>query len=53
MKVGDFVQYRNAFGVVVGYGILTEITEAGWYIVRDNVTNRREHWSEHLLYKIS
>ena len=53
MKIGDFVQYRNSFGQLVGRGILIEITTAGWYVVLDQRTAQREYWNDELMTKIS
>ena len=34
IKTGDYVQYRTADGVIVGYGIIVEVTEY-WHILVD------------------
>ena len=54
MKVGDFVQYRNAFGNLMGYGIVVGLPNhnGGWYVLVDNATGRREHWCETLMTRI-
>lgn len=51
IKEGDFVQYRSAWGEVMGYGIIVEVTEY-WHILVDQHTGKREHWSEDLMVKI-
>ena len=51
MKIGDFVQYRNAFGNLVGYGVIIG-RNGDWYILLDNATGRREHWCETLMTRI-
>ncbi len=51
IKTGDYVQYRSAQGVVVGYGLIVEVTEY-WHILVDQHTGKREHWSEDLMRKI-
>lgn len=51
IKAGDFVQYRTAQGEVKGYGLVVEVTEY-WHILVDQHTGKREHWSEHLMWRI-
>ena len=49
--IGDYVQYRTAQGVVMGYGIIVDITEY-WHILIDQHTGKREHWCVTLMRKI-
>tara|TARA_R100001510_G_C7638922_1_gene196721 strand:- start:27 stop:257 length:231 start_codon:yes stop_codon:yes gene_type:complete len=49
---GDLVQYRNNIGVIMGYGLVTEKTSEGWYIILDNETGNRVYWSDHLMTRI-
>ena len=51
IKTGDFVQYRAASGEVMGYGIITEVTEY-WHILTDQHTGKRKHWCSTLMRKI-
>ncbi len=51
IKTGDYVQYRAAWGEVIGYGIIVEVTEC-WHILVDQHTGKREHWCETLMRKI-
>jgi hypothetical protein len=51
IKKGDYVQYRTARGEIKGYGIIVEVTEH-WYILVDQYTGQREHWSSGLMRKI-
>lgn len=50
-KAGDFVQYRSADGIVMGYGLVVEVTEY-WHILLDQYTGKREYWCDTLLKKI-
>lgn len=51
MKVGDFVQYRTAMGVIVGYGLVIR-TEGLWFVISDQQTGKEEYWAEHLMRKL-
>ena len=51
INAGDYVQYRTADGVIVGYGLIVKVTEY-WHILVDQHTGKREHWSEDLMRKI-
>ncbi len=51
IEIGDFVQYRNAYGNLVGYGIIIA-HHGGWHVLLDNATGRREHWCETLMTRI-
>lgn len=51
IKTGDYVQYRTANGVVVGYGIIVDVTEY-WHILVDHHTGKREHWCHTLMRRI-
>ena len=51
IKTGDYVQYRTASGVVVGYGIIVDITEH-WHVLIDQHTGKREYWCDTLMRKI-
>jgi hypothetical protein len=51
IEIGDFVQYRAASGVIVGYGIIVDVTEH-WHILVDQHTGKREHWCDTLMRKI-
>tara|TARA_B100000424_G_C22697970_1_gene380917 strand:+ start:281 stop:451 length:171 start_codon:yes stop_codon:yes gene_type:complete len=51
IKKGDYVQYRTASGVVVGYGIIVDITEH-WHVLVDHHTSKREYWCNTLMRKI-
>ena len=51
IKTGDYVQYRTASGVIVGYGVIVEVTEH-WHILVDQHTGKREYWCDTLMRKI-
>ena len=51
MKVGDFVQYRSAMGVIMGYGLVVGFNGC-WIRIQDNATGKDEYWSEHLMRKV-
>lgn len=46
---GDFVQYRSAMGVVVGYGLVVGF-DGSWVIILDRHTGKKTYWtSRHML----
>ena len=51
IKTGDYVQYRCANGVIVGYGVIVEVSEH-WHILVDQHTGKREYWCDTLMRKI-
>ena len=51
IEVGDYVQYRANDGVIMGYGLIVEVTEY-WHILVDQYTGKREHWCHTLMRKI-
>ena len=51
IETGDYVQYRDADGVIMGYGLIVEVTEY-WHILLDHHTGKREHWCDTLMRKI-
>ena len=51
IKTGDYVQYRTASGVIVGYGVIVEVTEY-WHVLLDQHTGKREYWCDTLMRKI-
>ena len=51
IEVGDYVQYRAADGVLMGYGLVLEVTEY-WHILLDHHTGKREYWCPTLMRKI-
>jgi hypothetical protein len=51
VQVGDFVQYRNAYGNLEGYGVVVKKTEY-WTVLLDQETGKEIYWSDDLMVKI-
>ena len=51
LQVGDFLQYRNAYGNLEGYGVVVKKTEY-WTVLLDQETGKEIYWSDNLMVKI-
>ena len=51
IKIGDYVQYFNSVGNIVGYGVITA-QNGFWCVVLDQQTGKTEHWNPALMRRI-